>query len=69
MVTAFATQHTVPSVGYIVWDRRHKLKQEYQGLPGEQIRDLRPAVFHIAAIIGKVGCDGILLQRLLEISG
>ncbi len=31
----------MPSVGYIVWDRRRKLKAEYQGLAGEQIRDLR----------------------------
>jgi ribonuclease Z len=41
VVTAFATTHTIPSVGYIVWDRRNKLKEEYQGLPGERIRDLR----------------------------
>ena len=41
VVTTFATQHTVPSVGYIVWDRRKKLKPEYQGLTGDQIRDIR----------------------------
>lgn len=41
VVTVFATRHTVPSVGYVVWDRRRKLKQEYHGLSGEQIRDLR----------------------------
>jgi ribonuclease Z len=41
VVTAFATTHTIPSVGYIVWDRRNKLKEEYHGLPGERIRDLR----------------------------
>jgi ribonuclease Z len=41
VVTVFATTHTIPSVGYVVWDRRLKLKDEYQGLPGEQIRDLR----------------------------
>jgi len=41
VVTVFATKHTVPSVGYVVWDRRKKLKSEYQGLPGEKIRDLR----------------------------
>jgi len=28
-------------VGYVVWDRRRKLKNEYQGLSGNQIRDLR----------------------------
>jgi ribonuclease Z len=43
IVTAFATTHTIPSLGYVVWDRRHKLKEEYQGLPGDKIRDLRLA--------------------------
>lgn len=41
VVTSFPTTHTIPSVGYIVWDRRNKLKEEYQGLAGNQIRDLR----------------------------
>jgi ribonuclease Z len=36
-----ATRHTVPSVGYLVWERRKKLKAELQGLSGDQIRDLR----------------------------
>jgi ribonuclease Z len=41
VVTAWATAHTIPSRGYVVWERRNKLKEEYQGLPGEKIRDLR----------------------------
>jgi ribonuclease Z len=41
VVTVFPTAHTIPSVGYLVWDRRNKLKDEYHGLPGEKIRDLR----------------------------
>src|SRR5262245_52842719 len=41
VVTPFATTHTVPSFGYVVWDRRNKLKEEYHGLPGDRIRDLR----------------------------
>lgn len=41
VVTVFRTTHTIPSVGYIVWDRRRKLKEEFHGLPGEKIRDLR----------------------------
>jgi ribonuclease Z len=41
VITVFATTHTVPSVGYVVWERRNKLKEEYHGLPGERIRDLR----------------------------
>jgi len=34
-------RHTVPAVGYIVWERRKKLKAEYQSLTGDQIRDIR----------------------------
>jgi ribonuclease Z len=41
VLTAFGTTHTVPSLGYLVWERRMKLKEEYHGLSGEQIRDLR----------------------------
>jgi ribonuclease Z len=41
VVTVSATRHTVPSLGYIVWERRRKLKEEYQALTGDQIRDLR----------------------------
>ncbi len=41
VVTVSATHHTVPSLGFVVWERRKKLKQEYLGLPGEKIRDLR----------------------------
>ena len=41
VVTVFATTHTIPSLGYVVWERRFKLKPEYHGLPGDKIRDLR----------------------------
>ena len=41
VVTAFRTKHSVPSLGYVVWDRRKKLKPEFQGMSGDQIRDLR----------------------------
>ena len=41
VVTVSATKHSVPSLGYVVWDRRRKLKTEYQNLSGEEIRDLR----------------------------
>jgi ribonuclease Z len=37
----FETVHTIPSVGYVVWERRNKLKEEFHGLPGDKIRDLR----------------------------
>ena len=43
VVTVSRTRHTVPSLGFVVWQRRQKLKEEYQDLSGEQIRDLRLA--------------------------
>jgi ribonuclease Z len=43
VVTVSATKHTVPSVGYVVWERRRKLRAEFQNLSGDQIRDLRMA--------------------------
>ena len=36
VVTVSATTHTVPSLGFVVWERRRKLKPEYQGLAGRQ---------------------------------
>lgn len=41
VVSASATRHTVPSLGYIVWDRRLKLKPEFLALSGPEIRDLK----------------------------
>ena len=43
VVTASATHHTVPALGYIVWERKQKLKPEYTSLQGDQIRDLKLA--------------------------
>lgn len=43
VVTTSATKHTVPSIGFVVWDRRKKLKDEYTDLAGHEIRDLRKA--------------------------
>ena len=42
-VRVFKTKHTVPSVGYLVYDCRRKLKPEYHGLSGTEIRDMRLA--------------------------
>lgn len=49
VATAFPTKHTVPSMGFAVWERRKKLKPEYLGLPGEKIRDLRQSGVEITA--------------------
>jgi ribonuclease Z len=49
VVKAFATRHTIPSLGYLVWERRKKLKPEYQALTGDQIRDLRLSGVEVSA--------------------
>ncbi|MCR4410849.1 MAG: MBL fold metallo-hydrolase [Thermoguttaceae bacterium] len=41
VATVSATRHTVPSLGFVIWERRRKLKPEFQGLSGPEIRDLR----------------------------
>ncbi len=41
LVTALRTRHTVPSLGFVVEQRRQKLKPEFVGLVGSAIRDLR----------------------------
>lgn len=51
VVSAFATKHTIPSLGFLVWERRKKLKSEYQDLAGAQIRDLRLSGVEVAAEI------------------
>lgn len=51
VMTIHETTHTVPSVGYIVWERRNKLKAEYQQLTGPQIRDLRMSGVEISSEI------------------
>ena len=43
IVTVSETKHTIPSLGFIVWERRRKLKSEFQHLSGQAIRDLRLA--------------------------
>lgn len=60
VVTVSATCHTVPSMGFVVWERRRKLKPEFQGLPGDKIRDLRLSGTDVTAetripIVGYLG--------------
>jgi len=60
VVTVSATRHRVPSLGFVVWERRRKLKAEYLNLPGDQIRDLRLAGTEIteerrAPLVGYMG--------------
>ncbi len=41
VMSVHRTTHTIPSVAYIVWERRKKLKPEYLSLSGPEIRDLK----------------------------
>jgi len=51
VAVAFPTRHTIPSLGYLVWERRRKLKPEYQQLIGDDlaIRDLRLSGVEVSA--------------------
>jgi ribonuclease Z len=40
---AFATRHTVPSLGYAVYSSKDKLLPRYHGLAGQELRRLRLA--------------------------
>lgn len=41
VAVAFPTVHGVPSVGFCVFERKHKLKAQYLSLSGTEIRDLK----------------------------
>lgn len=38
---AFATDHTVPSLGFVVVEKRSKLREQYVGLPQEKLVELK----------------------------
>ena len=40
-VRPFASDHVVPSQGYTVWQKRHRLRAEFSGLAGAQLAELR----------------------------
>ena len=40
-IRPFATLHRVPSQGYTVWERRHRLRAECEGQPGAELAQLR----------------------------
>jgi ribonuclease Z len=41
VVSVLETKHTIPSLGFLVWERRKKLLPEYLELSGPEIRDLK----------------------------
>ncbi|MFT5300713.1 MAG: ribonuclease Z [Mariniblastus sp.] len=60
VLNVYNTKHTVPSVGFIVSERRKKLKEEFLELSGEEIRDLRESgteitVEHRKPLVGYTG--------------
>lgn len=40
-VKAFKTYHVIPSQGYVIYSVKQKLKPEYVGRPGNELKDLR----------------------------
>lgn len=37
----FLTEHTVPAFGYVIWEKRSKLREEFNGFPQEKLRELK----------------------------
>jgi len=48
---AFATNHTVPSIGFVVFERRSKLRADLAGLAQEQLIDLKKKGQNITQIL------------------
>jgi ribonuclease Z len=49
VVQVVRTDHSVPSVGYVVWERRKRLKPEYQSLTEMEIRQLAISGHQVSA--------------------
>jgi len=49
VVSVVQTDHSIPSVGYIVWERRKRLKPELQSLSEMEIRDLAIAGHQVSS--------------------
>ena len=70
-IKPFKTIHRVPSFGYTVFERRTKIKDEYKGLTGKEIGELRKKGCEITRSIdiplisysGDTIIDGILNHR------
>ncbi|KAI3953964.1 hypothetical protein MKW98_017788 [Papaver atlanticum] len=50
-VKAFQTYHRVPSQGYVIYSVKHKLKPEYVGLPGKELKSLKDSGLQITDTI------------------
>jgi ribonuclease Z len=51
MLRGFETEHTVPSFGYSVIERRSKLREEYVGLPQEKLKELKQRGVEITRVL------------------
>jgi len=49
VVSVLRMDHSIPSVGYLVWERRKRLKPELQSLPEMEIRKLALAGYPVSA--------------------
>jgi ribonuclease Z len=49
IVSVHRTDHSIPSVGYVVWERRKRLKPEYQSLTELEIRKLALSGHQVSA--------------------
>ena len=49
VVSVLRTDHSIPSVGYVVWERRKRLKPEYQSLSEREIRQLAISGHQVSA--------------------
>ncbi|KAG0563647.1 hypothetical protein KC19_8G048200 [Ceratodon purpureus] len=75
IVKAFKTYHVVPSQGYVIYSVKQKLKQEYVGLPGTEIKTLRASGVQItesvrtpeAAFTGDTTSDFFLDEANMDI--
>jgi ribonuclease Z len=51
MLRGFEVEHTVPSFGYAVVEKRSKLKEEFAGLPQEKLKELRDRGTEITRVL------------------
>jgi len=72
-VRPFQTYHRVPSQGYTVWERRHRLRPEFQGVAGARLGELRKSGVsidetHEVALLSFTGDTRIeVLERTPEV--
>ncbi|KAG0532320.1 hypothetical protein BDA96_04G098400 [Sorghum bicolor] len=50
-VRPFRTYHVVPSQGYVIYKVKQKLKEEYAGLPGKELSNLKKSGVEITNVV------------------